>query len=134
MIKILLTDDHSVIREGMKRVIESFLPDCSIDEAYNGTSALEKVHSTEYDLIILDVNMPETDSLEVVRKIIAYAPSMKILMFSMNEEEIFGKRYLFAGAMGYVKKDAPSDEIRNAILTVLGNKKYMSTKLTSRLI
>jgi DNA-binding NarL/FixJ family response regulator len=78
--------------------------------------------------------MPDTDSLVLIRNILALKPRSKILMLSMNSEEIYAKRYLQAGAMGYVKKDAPTPDIKNAITTVLANKKYISEVLKEKLL
>lgn len=131
---ILLTDDHSVIRAGMKIIIENFLAHSIIDEAEDGNSAFEKIKQNKYDLIILDVNMPGTDSFGLVSNIISYDPHLKILMFSMNDEEMYAKRYLKMGAMGYIKKDAPQDEIKKAITAVLNNKRYISALLNEKLL
>ena len=129
MPNLLLADDHSVMRTGMKIIINNFIPHCIIDEANDGDSAFKKVKENNYDLVILDVNMPNTDSFGLVTNILALKPQMKILMFSMNDEEVYAKRYLKMGVMGYVKKDEPEAEIKNAITTVLNNKKYVSPRL-----
>lgn len=134
MPNLLLIDDHAIIRTGMKMIIENFLPQCNIHEAEDGNSAFEKIKHNEYDLMILDVNMPNTDSFGLVSNILALKPGSKILMLSMNSEEIYAKRYLKMGAMGYVRKDAPETEIRKAIITVLANKKYVSDALAEKLL
>jgi DNA-binding NarL/FixJ family response regulator len=134
MPNLLLVDDHSVIRRGMKIIIENFIPHVAIDEAQDGDSAYEKIKEKDYDLVILDVNMPNTDSFGLVTNILALKPAMKILMFSMNDEEVYAKRYLKMGVMGYVKKDEPESEIKKAITTVLNNKKYVSQKLSQIMI
>ena len=131
---LLLVDDHSVIRRGMKIIIENFLPHVTIDEADDGDSAYKKIKENNYDLVILDVNMPNTDSFGLVTNILALKPAMKILMFSMNDEEVYAKRYLKMGVMGYIKKDEPEAEIKKAITTVLSNKKYISPKLSQIMI
>lgn len=134
MPNLLLVDDHSVIRTGMKIIIENFLPHVTIDEAEDGDSAFEKIKHNQYDLLILDVNMPGTDSFGLVSNILSLKPGSKILMFSMNDEEIYAKRYLKMGAMGYIKKDAPQDEIKKAITTVLNNKRYISAALSEKFL
>jgi two-component system, NarL family, invasion response regulator UvrY len=134
MPNLLLADDHSVIRTGMKMIIENFLPHVTIDEADDGDSAFKKIKANNYDLVILDVNMPNTDSLGLVTNILALKPGMKILMFSMNDEEVYAKRYLKMGVMGYVKKDEPEAEIKKAITSVLNNKKYISPRLSQIMI
>ena len=134
MTNILLADDHSVIRTGMKLIIKNFLPHSNIDEANDGNSTFEKIKANDYDLLILDVNMPDTDSFGLVQNILTLKPTMKILMFSMNDEETYAKRYLKMGVMGYIKKDEPETEIKKAIATVLNNKKYISPALSQILI
>jgi DNA-binding NarL/FixJ family response regulator len=134
MPNLLLADDHSVIRTGMKIIIGNFLPHVTIDEADDGDSAFEKIKRNHYDLVILDVNMPNTDSLGLVTNILALKPGMKILMFSMNDEEVYAKRYLKMGVMGYIKKDEPEAEIKKAITSVLNNKKYISPRLSQIMI
>jgi two-component system, NarL family, invasion response regulator UvrY len=133
MIKILLADDHAIIRAGLKIYIQNIVPHSSIEEAYDGDSTFEKIKQNDYDLIILDINMPATDSFGLVSNIIAVKPESKILMFSMNSEEIFAKKYLNIGALGYLNKDASADEIKQAIMNVMNNKRYLSSSLTQSL-
>lgn len=134
MHSILLVDDHAIIRTGIKMIIANFLTHSKIDEAEDGDGAFEKVKHNEYDIIILDVNMPNTDSFGLISNILAFKSNSKILMFSMNSEEIYAKRYLKMGAMGYVRKDAPEDDIKKAITTVLTNKRYVSTAMSEKIL
>lgn len=131
---ILLVDDHSIVRTGLKLLINDFLPHSNLDEAFDGESALQKVKQINYDLVIMDVNMPHTDSFGTLQAILAVKPSTKVIMFSMNAEEIYAKRYLKLGAKGYVKKDASNEEIENAINTVLNDKNYISPSLTQKFL
>lgn len=133
MIKILLADDHVIIRAGLKIYIKNIIPHSDIDEAYDGDSTFEQIKQNDYALIILDINMPATDSFGLVSNILAIKPDSKILMFSMNSEEIYAKKYLGLGALGYISKDASSDEIRLAINNVMNNKRYISPSLTQKL-
>lgn len=127
---LLLVDDHTIIRSGMKMIIEKFLPHFIIHEAGDDVTMLETMKHHEYELIILDINIPGTNSLELLSEVLVKKPDSKILMLSMNAEEIYAKRYLNAGARGYVRKDAPESEIKKAITNVLANKKYISEALT----
>lgn len=133
MIQILLADDHAIIRAGLKTYIQNIIPDSTIEEAFDGNSTFEKIKDNDYALIILDINMPATDSFGLVSNILAIKPESKILMFSMNSEEIFAKKYLNLGALGYLNKDASADEIKHAINNVMNNKRYMSSSLTQTL-
>lgn len=133
MKNILLVDDHVIIRAGLKMFIEGLIPLSVIEEAENGDTAFEKIKQKDYDLLILDVNMPGTDSFGLVSNIMAVKPESKILMLSMNAEEIYAKKYLMLGAQGYVGKDAPESEIKKAIETILNDKRYLSNSLSRSL-
>jgi two-component system invasion response regulator UvrY len=131
---ILLVDDHSIVRTGLKLLINDFLSHANIDEANDGESALQKVKQTNYDLVIMDVNMPQTDSFGTLQAMLTVKPETKVIMFSMNAEEVYAKRYLKMGARGYLRKDASNDEIEKAITTVLNRKTYISPSLTQKLL
>jgi len=118
----------------MKIIISNFLPHSKIEEADNGESCIGWIKKEDFDIIILDVNMPDTDSFGLVNTIVALKPESKILMFSMNDDQIYAKRYLKLGVKGYVRKDEPENEIKKAITQVLNNKKYISQRLSDTLI
>ena len=130
---ILLVDDHPIITDGLKLVIKNSIANCKTTVANDGDTAFEKIKHNNYDLIIMDVSLPNTDSLNTVSNILAIKPGSKILMFSMNPEETFAKRYLKMGAIGYLSKDAPLNEIKNAIESVLQNNRYISPGLKEKL-
>lgn len=134
MPNILLADDHVIIRAGIKMMIENFLSDSHIDEAGDGNSAFELIKLKNYDLIMLDVNMPNTDSYGLISNILSLKPASKILMFSMNSEEIYTKRYLKMGALGYIIKDKEEAEIKKAITAVLNNKRYLSDEMNDKIL
>lgn len=130
---ILLVDDHPIITDSLKLIIGNSMADCKTDVANDGDTAFEKIKHTNYDLIIMDVSLPDTNSFNIVSNILTLKPCSRILMFSMNPEEMFAKRYLKMGAMGFLSKEAPIDEIKNAIQSVLKNKKYISPELKEKL-
>lgn len=130
MKSILLVDDHVIIRRGLKIFISTIISFAEVDEAEGGDVAFQKIKKHDYDLLILDVNMPGTDSFGLVENILVVRPASKILMLSMNPEEIYAKKYLKLGAMGYIGKDAPEEEIKSAIETVLNGKRYISASLS----
>ncbi|MEJ7626871.1 MAG: response regulator transcription factor [Ferruginibacter sp.] len=127
---ILLADDHLIIRTGLKRFISSYIEQAVIDEAIDGDSAYSKIKEKDYQLIILDVNMPNTDSFGLVANIMALKPMANILIFSMNAEEIFAKKYLQLGAKGYLSKTSEESEIQNALDKVSKGKRYISPSLS----
>src|SRR5450631_875277 len=133
MTTVLLADDHSIIRESLKTYIKNIIPHSIIEEAYDGDSAFEKIKHNNYNLIILDINMPDTDSFGLVSNILAVKPESKILIFSMNSEEVYAKKLLNLGVLGYLNKAAFADEIRQAIEYVISNKRYLSPSLSQAL-
>lgn len=133
MINILLIDDHPLIRTALKIILNDHLRGCIIEEATDSDSALAKVKVKAYSLVIMDVSMPNTDSLSLLTNIIALKAATKVLIFSMNPEEIYAKRYLSMGAMGYLRKDSGEEEIKKAVSTVLNGKRYLSRELSERL-
>lgn len=126
MKKFLLIDDHVVVRSGIKVLLSEIYKPSLIDEANDGESALAKIKETIYDLVILDVQMPDTDSFGLMEYFKARYPSLRVLVFSMSPENIYARRFLKAGAKGFINKNAPLDEIKKAINLVLNNKKYIS--------
>ena len=131
---ILIVDDHSIVTIGLKQVIESFLAHSKIDMENDGDSAFQKIKNHNYDLIMMDINMPNIDSFGMIDNILSLKPETKIIMFSMNAEEIYAKRYFKMGVMGYLRKDAHIDEIKKAIDNVLNGKRYMSPELSEKLL
>ena len=134
MIKILLADDHEVIRAGLKEYLRKTMPDAVIEETGDGDTTFEKIKRNDYALIILDINMPDTDSFGLVSNILALKPRSGILIFSMNPEEIYARKYLKLGALGYLNKEASIDEVRKAVENVIDHKKYLSPSLTQQLL
>jgi DNA-binding NarL/FixJ family response regulator len=130
---ILLADDHVIIRTGLKKFIQNHIADSVIDEAFDGDSAFEKIKSKHYQLIVLDINMPNTDSFGLLNNIIAIKPDSNILIFSMNSEEIYAKKYLQMGAKGYLSKTAAESEIQSALDKVIVGKRYISPLLSQLL-
>jgi len=133
MKRFLLVDDHNVVRSGIKGLLmELFIPS-EIFEASDGETAIENLKSIHFDLIIMDIQMPKTDTLGLMEYIHIKYPDAKVLVFSMSAEGIYAKRFLKAGAKGFLSKDAPLEEIKKAIALVLNNRKYISDTLASAL-
>ncbi len=133
MKKFLLVDDHNVVRSGIKGLLVELFKPSEISEASDGESALEILKTHVYDLIIMDIQMPKTDTLGLMDFIHIKYPDAKVLVFSMSAEGIYAKRFLKAGAKGFLSKDAPLDEIKKAINLVLNNRKYISDSLAASL-
>jgi two-component system, NarL family, invasion response regulator UvrY len=127
--RILIADDHTIVRTGLSVLVKAEFLNVQIDECNDGNSAWEKIQSTQYDLVMMDINMPGTDSVSLLKNIFVHHPQLKVLIVSMSSEEIYAKKYLQLGAMGFINKEADSIEIRKAIASVMNNRKYMSPKL-----
>ncbi len=132
MQQILIVDDHSIVRTGLEVLIGEHLQ-AGIDTATDGKTTLKKVKEKDYNLLLLDINMPDTDCGKLLSTILSLKPKLNILMFSMNEEELFAAHYLKLGAKGFLSKKAQDDEIINAIKLVLEGKKYISPRLVELL-
>jgi two-component system invasion response regulator UvrY len=99
----------------------------------NGETAISKLKNEQFDLIIMDIQMPNTDTLGLMEYIHITYPAAKVLMFSMSAENIYAKRFMKAGASGFVSKEAPLEDITRAINTILNGKKYISDSLAEKL-
>jgi two-component system invasion response regulator UvrY len=115
LIKILIVDDHAIVREGLKQIL-SVTPDMIVTaEAANGTEALDRISQNDLDLVILDIGMPGKSGLDILKEIKSLRPELPVLMLSMCPEEQYGARVLKAGASGYLSKESASDELVNII-------------------
>ncbi len=124
--KYLIIDDHVVIRTGIQFLLtEKFFP-AEIYEAFDGESALKQLKLIDFDLVIMDIQMPNTDAIGLMEYIKKEHSAMKVLIYSMSAEKIYARRFMRSGAMGFLSKDAPLTEITKAIEAVLSNRKYVS--------
>lgn len=134
MKKFLLVDDHTVVRSGIRGLLLEIFSPCEINEAGDGNEAVEKMKQVKYDFIMMDIQMPQTDSLGLMEFINIKYPETKVLIFSMSPEKIYAKRFLKAGAKGFLSKEAPLDEVKKAINLVLNNRTYISESLAGSLV
>ena len=126
MIKVLLADDHSIVRAGLRRIVEESGEIVVIAEASDGNEAIKKVHETLPDVAVVDISMPGMDGLEVVSQLCSYYPDLPILILSMHEEEQYVVRAISAGARGYITKRSAPEELVNAIRKVHEGGRYLS--------
>jgi DNA-binding NarL/FixJ family response regulator len=133
MIKILIADDHPVVREGLKGIIAR-ASDMQIGgEALNGQEVLQKIAEEEWDVVVLDIGMPGRDGLEVLKDIHGEKPELPVLMLSMYPEDQVAVRALKAGAAGYMSKETAPKELVNAIRKIHAGGKYVSATLAEKL-
>ena len=133
MKKFLIVDDHVIVRSGMKLLLSEIYPQSEIYEASDGDGATKKLNEHQFDLIMLDIQMPKTDTIGLMEYISVRFPSAKVLVFSVSAENTYAKRFLKAGAFGFVSKESPLEEIIKAINLVLNNRKYISETLAYKI-
>ena len=133
MLRLLVADDHEVVRKGLVKVLAEALQPIKIDEAKNGQEALGKVSKNEYDLVVLDIKMPGKSGLDVLKEIKEQHPKLPVLILSMHPEEQFAIRALRAGASGYLTKECAGDELVLAIRKALKGERYISGSLAELL-
>lgn len=134
MIKLLVADDHAVVRKGIMQIIAETADIIVSGEACNGLETIEKVRRNSYDIVLLDVSMPGKDGLEVLKELKSRWPKLAVLMLSMYPEEQYAVRALRSGASGYLSKDRASDELIAAIRKVASGGKYFTASLAEQLI
>jgi DNA-binding NarL/FixJ family response regulator len=131
--KILIVDDHAVIYQGLKRILDDEFEGATFGEARHSQEALDLVSRERWDLVILDVDLPGRGGLDVLKQMRAEHPKLPVLMFSMHSEEQFAVRALKAGASGYVAKDSASERLVEAIRKVIRGGRYVSAALAEKL-
>jgi DNA-binding NarL/FixJ family response regulator len=133
MIKILIADDHTIFREGLKHILAEY-PDLVVaDEANNGQEVLDKIWKNNYDMVLLDITMPGMTGLEVLKQLKNDKPKLPVLILSMHPEEQYAIRVLRAGASGYLTKESAPDELITAIRKISQGRKYITSSLAERL-
>ena len=133
MLKILVVDDHTIVREGLKQIL-SEVPDIIVaGEASDGNQALNQVYKGDYDLVLLDIAMPGIRGLDVLKQLKTEKPDLPILMLSMYPEEQYAVRTLKAGASGYLTKESAPEELIAAIRKVCAGGKYVTSSLAEKL-
>jgi two-component system invasion response regulator UvrY len=134
VIKVLIADDHAILRRGLKEILARELEDAVYGEAKDAREVLARVQSDQWDLVILDLSMPGRSGLDVLRDIKGMRPKLPILVLSMHPEDQYGKRILKAGASGYMNKESAPEELIKAIRKVLAGGRYVSPALAERLV
>ena len=133
MINILIVDDHLIVREGIKRIIDD-VPDMNIvAEASSGQEAIDLILENLYDLILLDISMPGQNGLQTLKLIKKHDKNIPVLMLSMHSEEQYAMRTIKAGASGYMTKETASHQLVTAIRKINGGRKFISKEVAELL-
>jgi DNA-binding NarL/FixJ family response regulator len=122
---LLIVDDHAMVRSGLARLFEGR----EIAEAVDAHSALEAVRTLDPELIVLDLNLPDGGGFDLVRRLLRRSPGAKILVLSMHAQAVYAVRALEAGAMGYVSKSAPSEEVLKAAAAIAKGRRYVEARI-----
>jgi DNA-binding NarL/FixJ family response regulator len=130
LVKILIGDDHSVVRNGVMKSLSAKFPEVEFGEASNAADVLRLVDEDNWNLIILDINMPGRSGLEALREIKEYHPEIPVIIFSMYPEDQFAVRAIKSGASAYLTKDISSKELTEAIKKILSGERYISPSIT----
>ena len=133
MLRILIADDHDVVRKGLIQILAKSFPGTDVDEAADGRQALALAEKGNYALVLLDISMPGRGGLEVLKEVKRHRPGVPVLILSMHPEEEYAVRAFRAGASGYLTKDSATEELVQAVRMVLAGRRYLSASLTDML-
>jgi DNA-binding NarL/FixJ family response regulator len=133
MIRLLIADDHTIMREGLKRILEGAEDIEVVGEAVDGFEVLAQVRKGGFDLLMLDLSMPGRSGVELIRQIKDEAPRLPILILTMHEEEQYAIRAIRAGARGYLTKESAGTQLLSAIRKVASGRPYISNEVAEQL-
>lgn len=133
MIKVLIVDDHAILRAGLKHILAEHADIEVAGEAGNGQEALARVHETSWDVMVLDMSMPGKSGIELIKQIKQSEPKLPILILSMHREDVYAVRALKAGASGYLCKDNAEDQLVTALRKVAGGGLYIGATVAEKL-
>ena len=133
-IKVLVADDHEIVRQGLKTIISEHSDLSIAGEAENGNQVLKIVKKTKVDVVLLDFDMPEKNGLDTLVELKALYPKLPVMILSIFPEDHYGTRFLKAGASGYLQKSSATDQLIDAIRKVFNGGKFISSALTDKLV
>lgn len=133
MIRVLIADDHTIVREGLKQIVADTNDIIVVGEASTGREALDKVLGNDYNLVLLDISMPDGSGLDTLKELKNRKPGIQVLILSIHPEEQYAIRALKAGASGYLTKESASNELIAAIRKVAAGGMYISSSLGEKL-
>jgi DNA-binding NarL/FixJ family response regulator len=126
MIRILLADDYTIIRKGVRQILTQAYPNSQIEEIEEGEEWTEKLYASSWDIVISDLPMPDRGGLDTLQRINQRFPQLPVLILTLYPEKNYAVRALKAGAAGFLSKDAAPDELINAVDMILSGKKYIT--------
>jgi len=132
--RILLVDDHAVVRQGFKMILDAQSDMEIVGEAANGREAVELAAQLRPDIVVMDVAMPELNGIEATRRVIAAGPHIRVIALSMHKDSVYVREILRAGARGYLLKDSGADDLVKAIRAVAGGESYLSPAVSNAVL
>ena len=133
MIKVLIADDHPVIRQGIRRIVASGGDMLVVDEATNGSELLERARTVAHDVVVLDLSMPSTDGLDLLKQLKRERPAIPVVILTMSPEDQFAIRTLKAGAAGYLTKESAPEDLVGAIRKAVAGGRYLTARVAEKL-
>jgi DNA-binding NarL/FixJ family response regulator len=133
VIRVLIADDHAILRRGLKEILVRELPGAVCGEAKDAAEIMARIQDAEWDLAIVDITMPGRSGLDALQDLKAARPKLPVLVLSMHPEDQYGKRVLKAGASGYMNKESAPEELIKAVRKVLAGGRYVSAALAETL-
>lgn len=134
MIRVVIADDHAVVRRGLSQIIDETQGMQVVAEAKDGGEAIDRVRDTDLDVLVLDLNMPGRSGFDALNHLQAERPDLPVLVLSMHAEDQYAVRVLRAGASGYLSKESAPDELIRAIRRVAGGNRYVSPAVAELLL
>jgi two-component system invasion response regulator UvrY len=134
VIRILIVDDHAIVRQGLRRILEEAKGMKICGEAANGVEALKKLRTEKYDVILLDISMPEKNGIDTMKQILERDGDARVLILSMYPEDQYAVRLMKAGASGYLTKETAPEQLVDAIRNIVAGKKHISATLSELLL
>jgi DNA-binding NarL/FixJ family response regulator len=134
MLRVVIADDHPVVLKGLKEILAEGFDGAAIDGIATGHELMSTVQKNQYDLVLLDISLPDINGLEVLKEIKKQKPKLPVLIISMYPEEQYALRALKAGAQGYLTKRSASDELMLAVRKILAGKRYVSPAFAEKMM
>jgi DNA-binding NarL/FixJ family response regulator len=133
MLRILIADDHAIVRKGLKQILLEEYPSAIIEEVNDAEGVIKKTLDSEWDIIISDLSMPGRSGLDMLQQVKQIFPKLPVLILSIHPEEQYAIRVLKAGAAGFLNKDAATEELVKAVQRVLQGRKYISSSIAEKI-
>ena len=133
MTRIVLADDHAIVREGLKRIVSEAKDFQVVGEAADGTQVMQRVRELDFDVLVLDLSMPGRSGMELIRLVKAEKPKLRILVLSMHQETQYAVRAIKSGASGYLTKESAPAQLEQALRKIAGGGAYISAEVAEQL-